>query len=237
MLKRDIKLGDKFGSYTVISEPFSDGAYRKIKCQCQCGHIKIAFCGNIKRLTFCRKCSATKIYRKYVVGNKKHCLTFVRYLDEKYHNGKLAAEVRCDCGNLVIIQACLFGKYKTCGCIRLREGVNNPCYKGCDYVSKTYFTLIKSNAIKKNTEFNIGIEFLNDLLIKQNHRCALTNLPIKIGSSKTETTASVDRIDSNKGYIVENVQWVHKDINRMKSDFDVDYFIFLCNQVKNTWNK
>lgn len=52
------------------------------------------------------------------------------------------------------------------------------------------------------------------------------------GSSKSELSdKSLDRIDSKKGYVVGNVQWVHKDINRMKNTFPQDYFIQVCKQI------
>ena len=38
-------------------------------------------------------------------------------------------------------------------------------------------------------------------------------------------------IDSTKGYIVGNIQWVHKDINIMKNDLDLDSFIYYCRLV------
>jgi hypothetical protein len=41
----------------------------------------------------------------------------------------------------------------------------------------------------------------------------------------------LDRIDSSKGYIVGNVQWVHKHVNVMKNIFSQEMFIFICNQV------
>ena len=44
-------------------------------------------------------------------------------------------------------------------------------------------------------------------------------------------TASLDRIDSTKGYSKDNIQWVHKDINCMKMDFSQQYFIDLCVKV------
>ena len=44
-------------------------------------------------------------------------------------------------------------------------------------------------------------------------------------------TASLDRIDSCKGYTIDNVQWVHKWINVMKSDHSQDEFIALCRAV------
>ena len=44
-------------------------------------------------------------------------------------------------------------------------------------------------------------------------------------------TASVDRIDSTKGYLKGNVQWVHKSINQMKSNRTDEEFIALCKAV------
>lgn len=44
-------------------------------------------------------------------------------------------------------------------------------------------------------------------------------------------TASLDRIDSTKGYTLDNIQWVHKHINVMKMDLDQEYFIKLCKLV------
>lgn len=44
-------------------------------------------------------------------------------------------------------------------------------------------------------------------------------------------SASLDRIDSKKSYTVDNVQWVHKDVNWMKNKFDQDYFIEMCGRI------
>ena len=49
----------------------------------------------------------------------------------------------------------------------------------------------------------------------------------------TYKTASVDRIDSSKGYIADNIQILHKDINVMKWDFTQDYFLHLCYLIYN----
>ena len=37
-------------------------------------------------------------------------------------------------------------------------------------------------------------------------------------------TASLDRIDSSKGYTEDNIQWVHKDVNQMKMDLPEQRF-------------
>jgi hypothetical protein len=79
--------------------------------------------------------------------------------------------------------------------------------------------------------FNITIEDISLLLEKQNFQCALSSIPIILnygGIEKCTNTASLDRIDNKIGYIINNVQWVHKDVNWMKQDFDQPYFISLC---------
>ena len=40
--------------------------------------------------------------------------------------------------------------------------------------------------------------------------------------------ASLDRIDSSKGYVKDNIQWVHKDVQIMKNKFSEDYFKQIC---------
>ena len=68
----------------------------------------------------------------------------------------------------------------------------------------------------------------------QQGRCALTGMPLviaQVASKRTDTTASLDRIDSGAGYVVGNVQWVHKDINRMKGNLTDLEFLHFCQMV------
>ena len=64
-------------------------------------------------------------------------------------------------------------------------------------------------------------------------KCALTGIELKIGRRKEAdlTTASLDRIDSNKPYCKNNIQWVHKQINLMKHAADQNEFIKFCKLV------
>ena len=49
--------------------------------------------------------------------------------------------------------------------------------------------------------------------------CAISGIKLIFARSWTrDQTASLDRIDSKKGYVEGNVQWVHKRINEMKMD-------------------
>jgi hypothetical protein len=48
-----------------------------------------------------------------------------------------------------------------------------------------------------------------------------------------KNTASLDRIDSSRGYIEGNVQWVHKMANMCKQHYSQKRFIDMCIAVSN----
>ena len=58
----------------------------------------------------------------------------------------------------------------------------------------------------------------------------MTDLDLIMSMGKNGS-ASLDRIDSKKGYTEENVQWIHKDVNSMKMDYNEDYFIKMCQLI------
>jgi hypothetical protein len=63
-------------------------------------------------------------------------------------------------------------------------------------------------------------------------KCALTNWPLNLSFSNA--TASLDRIDSGKGYTRENIQWVHKMVNMCKNKYMQQDFISMCHAVAQT---
>jgi len=108
--------------------------------------------------------------------------------------------------------------------------------KGYKDISGSYWYIIRDRAKRYNYEFNLDIKYIWNLYIKQNKKCRLSGLYIKFediitAKGKCDRTASLDRIDSNKGYIKGNVQWVHKDVNKMKQDLDENIFIKLCQMI------
>lgn len=96
----------------------------------------------------------------------------------------------------------------------------------CENLTDKKFSRIISKAKENKKDFQLNYEYLNELYHKQNGYCALTGLKISM-----EDSASLDRIDSEKPYIFNNVQWVHKDVNRMKNKYNLDYFLKLCKSV------
>jgi len=181
-----------------------------------------------------------------LIGNKYHMLTVlsvkkVRKNDKRLHFRRYA-NCLCECGNKKTLRAddVKSGRAVSCGCHSKNRwnmvGDKNPYFKGIGELRMTKFLEIKRGAKKRNKEFDVTIEYLWNLYEKQKRKCDLTGLPIIFGRNghRNETSASLDRIDNNKGYIKGNVRWVLKDINMIRRQYDNDYFIKLCNAVART---
>jgi hypothetical protein len=137
-------------------------------------------------------------------------------------------------------------KCRTCA----KDEYVNAHFKGHGDISLTYWSDLKHGATgtknhrrsRRTLKFDISIEQGWKLYEDQDRKCSLSGLPIgfcKIGLSRPGyrikyQTASLDRIDSTKDYILDNVQWVHKDINKMKNVFTQEEFIKYCELVTKT---
>lgn len=149
---------------------------------------------------------------------------------------------KCDCGGEkeILGVSLKTGNTSSCGCglgVKSREG--SLLWTGYKGLSGSSWCRLERNAFKsvrskrKDMPFDITKEYVWELYEKQSRKCALSGVDIilDVGSKTRNQTASLDRIDSSQGYIQGNVQWVHKDINSIKRDFEQDKFISLCKLV------
>lgn len=148
---------------------------------------------------------------------------------------------KCECGNstTVLSTNLLNGTTISCGCwVRLYSGKPVIKWKGFGEIPGTMWCQISKSAELRNIEIKITPEFLHNLYLKQNRKCALSGIEIVFNKSyKKTTTASLDRIDSEGIYEEGNVQWVHKDINWMKQHFDEEYLLLMCRLMVNHADK
>ena len=161
-------------------------------------------------------------------------LTVIKKVDKQSRRGAYW-ECKCECGNKIIASGASLvkGTIYHCGCDR-PGGKNNGAWQGGKYISGSVLCHIKSNAKINGYKFDLTIAQLEELFDKQNGKCALSKIPLTFAvkhKDKNETTASLDRINNYGNYTIDNVQWVHKDINRMKWAYDLNYFISLCREV------
>lgn len=150
-------------------------------------------------------------------------------------NGNSKWKCRCDCGTLKNIGRAALTRYQALSCGKCTRRYN---WKGYGEISGYYFNRARHGAKRRGLEFNITIEEIWNLFLKQDRKCALSGLPLVFisnayGKHKHEQTASLDRKDSSKGYTLDNVQWIHKDINFMKQSNSDEYFINMCRAVSN----
>ena len=97
-----------------------------------------------------------------------------------------------------------------------------------------YWSSILRSAKARNIIVTITPQHAWDVFLLQGRKCSLTQLPLTFKSEKKNRcygTASLDRIDSDKGYIEGNVWWLHKDINLMKMDLNLEHFKEMCRLV------
>lgn len=154
--------------------------------------------------------------------------------------GRLAHGI-CDCGfeqyiDLIVLQKQGYGSCKNCA--------NTKRLQRYQDIPVPYFTRLIREAKLRDLVFNITIQDLQQQWIQQKGICALSGVLIQFPPGSvygrankkgiiTAQTASVDRIDPTKGYLKDNIQWVHKRINQMKSnDTNDDFFIWCYNVLK-----
>lgn len=181
------------------------------------------------------------------VGISKYQSTFK--IGEKYNDweitgnvvveGEAKVEVKCKCGKFGLVSCYSIIKGTSKGCLdcsfKAKEGSGNPAFVGYGIVPGRFANrFIK----KKNPKevCDITAKDIEELYFKQQSKCALTGVPISFENTNTKTKdlsciASIDRIDSMKGYTIVNIQLVHKDINIMKNAFEQEYFIKMCKLV------
>lgn len=241
MRKLECKKNDMFGYWKVIdSKSMVKGGHTYVEVQCKCGKIQISCLSDLvnKRTTGCKSCKAQdkkrpikigEVYKEWeVIDGPKissyhsvmwkvrciHCNTTVRWIQ----GNELAARDRCFC-----CQKCASKKM-------IRRTTKERGRIGD--LTKNRYSRLQRIAKTRGIEFKLSIRELWDLFIEQNKTCSITG--DYIGNI---SDASLDRIDSSKGYITGNVQWVTKQANLSKHLMSMKELIDFCQKVLNYANQ
>jgi predicted DNA-binding protein YlxM (UPF0122 family) len=175
---------------------------------------------NIPTRTCSRKDRPDLISRKHKkiisIGDRFGKLTVAQRLDEVIEKWNCV----CDCGSSIIVSSRNLSRnrVKSCGCLKgkIRSG-----YEG---MSGKVVSRYANGARRRDIEFNITAKDMWELFVSQQSKCAISGVAINL----EDKTASLDRIDSGKGYIVGNIQWVHKTMNLMKFTMSNSELIEWC---------
>jgi hypothetical protein len=112
----------------------------------------------------------------------------------------------------------------------------NNSHKGyyCGVLRKSFAHKYKANAALRGIEWGVTFDYLAQLLIDQDFKCALTGWDIE--ALDVNSSASLDRIDSSLGYVEGNLQWVTSKVNMMKQQYTQQEFIEVCLAVADKEN-
>lgn len=226
--------GKKYGLITIVGfDSISKNGTTMVKYLCDCGTEGIIRFGRIGKTISCGchiKPELLNSYKKELVGTQINNIEILDiyfqdiknsgYIKKNRRKQDTMVQAKCHCGSIFNTQLTQLQKYKSCGCNRKSKRIAT--------LSQAYLNTVKYGALTRNIEFDITLEQVWSLYEKQNRKCALTGLEIEFDLSRKKgynQTASIDRIDSLSGYTVDNIQIVHKDINKMKFDLEQDKFL------------
>ena len=98
---------------------------------------------------------------------------------------------------------------------RIKEMMGHPETGETVYLKKVILSKAKKRSKKKNLEFNLT---LADLISIKNNTCPILGCEILYKSGiDHKLSASLDRIDPTKGYIISNVKIVSHEGNTLKN--------------------
>ena len=148
------------------------------------------------------------------IGHKFKGFTIVSKKPTQSHNGR-SYKYTCEC------DTCSRTKVRTEWQVR-----NNKARCGCYGVINSF----RRGAESRGIPFDLEDKAAWLLLRQQEFKCALTGQDIYVRSNG-DRTASIDRIDSARGYCIDNIQWVHKSVNKLKMAHNQQSFISMCKKV------
>ncbi len=238
----EVMTGERFGFLVVIgyagrSKPTKThpSGMPLLKCRCDCGKTLIAFANNIKRVTTksCG-CMAGELggqkRRKDLTGQKFGKLTAVKFTGSNKYGYQWLCE--CECGNSKIVSIARLhsGRTTDCGC---RPG---GLEKGVSAFRRIYYRYI-SGAKKRGLEFLITEAQFRELTKRNCHYCGCK--PAQVNGEDRVNSRShgayiyngIDRVDSNKGYAVDNCVPCCGTCNYMKRALSKDEFLSHINRI------
>lgn len=172
-----------------------------------------------------------------LIGQKFNKILVQSYLGHGWNHAYYKCV--CDCGKDCVSSRFRLrrGITKQCNACSTRSGKDHYGWSGHGDISGEWWNRLPNEAKNRGLVFEITIEDAWELFLKQGKKCALSGLPLcfkKENNSLAGTTASLDRIDSSRGYTLDNIQWLHKAVNHVKSSAPNDLFILMCNLIAKT---
>lgn len=226
-----------FGKLTVMGKHHKKlGIHIAWNCVCECGISRIVR-GDLLRKGHTKTCGNTGCRKTAVSAEEMLGKVFGKLTVVGEHNKRIGSQVAWDC-------ICVCGRSKTVRSFLLRRGKTKTCGStGCrstplarnkplGHFKNNLRDLVK-RAKRKGWKVEIDLEHLWQLWMDQATKCAVTGYPMTTvkGRGRVDTNVSIDRIDSDRGYEIGNVQLVCAHVNVMKSNLKTARFEWWCRLV------
>jgi hypothetical protein len=228
-----------FGKLTVLSRSSLKGKHHQAKwvCRCECGRKTTVFQHSLLGGR-AKSCGCGMHPKGNKAPNKIDMLkqTFGRLTvvaAAQPVNNQAKWVCQCICGNVCVVVGNRLrnGKTQSCGCLRKAA----YAWKGYEEISGNFWTRLQRIAAARNLPFTITVQQAWRLFLRQERKCALSGVSLTFRRSQADRTrpqtASLDRIDSKKGYTPRNIQWVHKTVNLMKNVLSQSEFVGWCKHI------
>jgi len=190
----------RFGKLIVLyrTEDYIDSYnkhHSKWHCQCDCGNECDVLEASLKQnLTQSCGCLHKEIVSKMFLKD-------IRRYDD---NGNLIAKLCPTCKEWRDIEQFYKHNYSV-------DGYSGTCKICCKYRLNERYGFYKANAQRRNLEFELTLDQFDDITQRPCVYCGNYN-----GTYKNILFSGIDRIDSNKGYIEENIVPCCDICNKMK---------------------
>ena len=169
---------------------------------------------------------------KIEIGQKYNRLTVLEKLGYDKHNNRMY-RCLCDCGNEIVLRGTAFtsGNTKSCGCLskEVKKEKRLPNNQG---VINQIILQYKRHARDRNLSWNLQVE---KIIQEPCFYCGTEKSNHKVTKNCKDgyDHNGIDRIDSSRGYFIDNVVPCCKICNRAKNNMDQREFIEWARKVTN----
>lgn len=169
----------------------------------------------------------------FEVGQKYNRLTIVEKCGYDKHKNRLY-KCKCECGNFITVRgnALSSGNTKSCGCLsdEVKKSKRLPNNRG---VINHIILQYKRHARERNLAWELEYEQVEKLISSPCFYCGAEKSNHKVTKNCKEgfDHNGIDRIDSSKGYLEDNVVACCKVCNRAKLDMNQKDFVLWAHRV------
>ena len=229
---KDIK-GNTYNQLTVIEYiRFDKGVGAIWKCQCICGEFVITARASLEK-GLRKSCGCVRKNR--LIGERFGRLVVIKAVGSEYAG--IMWECICDCGKSIIVSSAELtgGHYKSCGCLKKecavewgRDTQTHNKSKGYGVASfNSTYSRYRQQAKTAGREFALNKEQFREITQQNCYYCGCE--PNQIARSAKAHGSyiynGIDRVDSSRGYFIDNVVPCCANCNYAKRHYNQEDFL------------